>query len=96
MDILLLKVTKFSLCRSYIDTLRGVFSIFTRPSLLTYFVFSFLFYFALTTQRPSIRKSRHYVAVSGGRSVGIVRLRTKATEFFLFYYKQTDMTKIIN
>jgi hypothetical protein len=29
-----------------------------------------------------IRKSRHYFADSGGRSVGIVRLRTKATEFF--------------
>jgi hypothetical protein len=27
------------------------------------------------------RKSRHYFADSGGRSVGIVRLRTKATEF---------------
>jgi hypothetical protein len=27
-------------------------------------------------------KSRHYFADSGGRSVGIVRLRTKATEFF--------------
>jgi hypothetical protein len=31
---------------------------------------------------PSIRKSWHYFANSGGRSVGIVRLRTKATEFF--------------
>jgi hypothetical protein len=31
---------------------------------------------------PSTRKSRHYFADSGGRSVGIVRLRTKATEFF--------------
>jgi hypothetical protein len=30
---------------------------------------------------PSTRKSRHYFADSGGRSVGIVRLRTKATEF---------------
>jgi hypothetical protein len=29
------------------------------------------------------RKSRHYFADSGGRSVGIVRLRTKATEFSL-------------
>jgi hypothetical protein len=29
---------------------------------------------------PSTRKSRHYFADSGGRSVGIVRLRTKATE----------------
>jgi hypothetical protein len=32
-------------------------------------------------QHPSIRKSRHYFADSGGRSVGIVRMRTKATEF---------------
>jgi hypothetical protein len=30
---------------------------------------------------PSTRKSRHYFADSGGRSVSIVRLRTKATEF---------------
>jgi hypothetical protein len=30
---------------------------------------------------PSTRKSRHYFADSGGPSVGIVRLRTKATEF---------------
>jgi hypothetical protein len=30
----------------------------------------------------STRKSRHYFADSEGRSVGIVRLRTKATEFF--------------
>jgi hypothetical protein len=34
-----------------------------------------------TSQLPSIRKSRHYFADSGGRSVGIVRLRTKTTEF---------------
>jgi hypothetical protein len=32
---------------------------------------------------PSTRKSRHYFSDSGGRSVGIVRLRTKATEFSL-------------
>jgi hypothetical protein len=32
---------------------------------------------------PSTRKSRHYFADSCSRSVGIVRLRTKATEFFL-------------
>jgi hypothetical protein len=32
---------------------------------------------------PSTRKSRHYFTDSGGRSVGIVRLRTKATEFSL-------------
>jgi hypothetical protein len=30
---------------------------------------------------PSTHKSRHYFADSGGLSVGIVRLRTKATEF---------------
>jgi hypothetical protein len=30
---------------------------------------------------PSTRKSRHNFADSGGRSVGIVRLRSKATEF---------------
>jgi hypothetical protein len=33
---------------------------------------------------PSTRKSRHYFAGSGGRSVGIVRLQTKATDFSLF------------
>jgi hypothetical protein len=32
--------------------------------------------------RPSTRKNRHYFTDSGGRSVGIVRLRTKATEFY--------------
>jgi hypothetical protein len=32
---------------------------------------------------PSTRKSQHYFADSGGRSVGIVRLRTKAKEFFM-------------
>jgi hypothetical protein len=32
---------------------------------------------------PSTRKSRHYFADSGGRLVGIVRLRTKATELSL-------------
>jgi hypothetical protein len=32
---------------------------------------------------PSIRKSRHYFADSGGRWVCVVRLRTKATEFSL-------------
>jgi hypothetical protein len=40
---------------------------------------------ALTTQHPSLRKSRHYFADSGGRSVGIVHLRTKATEFSLVF-----------
>jgi hypothetical protein len=42
------------------------------------------FVWVMTTQHPSIRKSRHYFADSGGRSVGIVRLRTKATEFLVF------------
>jgi hypothetical protein len=37
----------------------------------------------ITCPHPSTRKSRHYFADSGGRSVGIVRLRTKATEFSL-------------
>jgi hypothetical protein len=32
---------------------------------------------------PSTRKSRHYFADSGDRSVGIIRLRTKATAFSL-------------
>jgi hypothetical protein len=44
-----------------------------------------LYLSALTTQHPSIRKSRHYFADSGGRSVGIVRLRTKTTEFLFFF-----------
>jgi hypothetical protein len=35
---------------------------------------------------PSTRKSRHYFADSGGRSVGIVRLRIKATESILQLY----------
>jgi hypothetical protein len=34
---------------------------------------------------PSTRKSRHYFVDSGGRSVGIVRLRTKATELLLLF-----------
>jgi hypothetical protein len=34
---------------------------------------------------PSTRESWHCFADSGGRSVGIVRLRTKATEFSLVY-----------
>jgi hypothetical protein len=34
---------------------------------------------------PPTRKIRHYFADSGGRSVGIVRLRTKATEFSLIH-----------
>jgi hypothetical protein len=41
---------------------------------------------ALTTRHPSIHKSWHYPSTSDGRSVGIVRMRTKghATEFVLF------------
>jgi hypothetical protein len=35
---------------------------------------------------PATRKSRHYFADSGGRSVGIFRLRTKATEFIYVFY----------
>jgi hypothetical protein len=37
---------------------------------------------------PSTRKSRHYFTDSGGRSVGIVRLRIKATEFFYTIHLQ--------
>jgi hypothetical protein len=40
-------------------------------------------FFLVDHVTPSTRKSRHYFADSGGRSVGIVRLRTKATEFSL-------------
>jgi hypothetical protein len=39
---------------------------------------------------PSTRKSRHNFADSGGRSVGIVRLRTKATEFSLVLEEWTE------
>jgi hypothetical protein len=35
---------------------------------------------------PSTRKSRHYFADSGGRSVGVFRLRTRATEFLVLTY----------
>jgi hypothetical protein len=42
---------------------------------------------------PSTRKSRHYFVDSGGRSVGIVRLRTKATEFS-FYFKGDTQTHV--
>jgi hypothetical protein len=42
----------------------------------------------------STRKSRHYFADSGGRSVGIVRLRTKATEF-LSYRCHSDIKKSV-
>jgi hypothetical protein len=41
---------------------------------------------------PSIRKSRHYFADSGGRSVGIVRLRTKTTEFYSLVTKLVKFT----
>jgi hypothetical protein len=42
---------------------------------------------------PSTRKSGHYFADSGGRSVGIVRLRTKATEF-LRVWKEAVLNEI--
>jgi hypothetical protein len=39
---------------------------------------------SLTTRHPSIRKSCHYISpISGGRSVGIFRLRTKGHEVCL-------------
>jgi hypothetical protein len=38
------------------------------------------------------QKSRHYFADSGGRSVGIVRLRTKATEFSLEFNRLKKYT----
>jgi hypothetical protein len=49
---------------------------------------------------PSTHKSRHYFADSGGRLVGIVRLRTKAKEFSLCirnYYdvEKTNLDKLI-
>jgi hypothetical protein len=37
---------------------------------------------------PSTRKSRHYFADNGGRSVGIVRMRTKATEFVVVVFER--------
>jgi hypothetical protein len=40
---------------------------------------------------PSTRKSRHYFADSGGRSVGIFRLRTKATEYFFLVYSHNSL-----
>jgi hypothetical protein len=41
---------------------------------------------ALTTRYPSIRKSWHYIPPTiGGRSVGIVRLRTKGHEVCFIY-----------
>jgi hypothetical protein len=39
---------------------------------------------------PSIRKSWHYFANKRGRSVGIVRSRTKATEFSLVRSKSSS------
>jgi hypothetical protein len=42
----------------------------------------------------STRKSRHYFAASGGRSVGIVRLRTKATEFSLVLVLCVDVLSV--
>jgi hypothetical protein len=44
---------------------------------------------------PSTRKSRHYFTDSGGRSVGIVRLRTKATEFGFIFSEQFDWSIVI-
>jgi hypothetical protein len=43
---------------------------------------------------PLSAKSRHYFADSGGRSVGIVRLRTKATEFsfLVFIYVKVKLS----
>jgi hypothetical protein len=43
---------------------------------------------------PSTRKSRHYFADSGGRSGGIVRLRTKATEFSLVFSLVFELTSV--
>jgi hypothetical protein len=43
---------------------------------------------ALTTRHTSIHKSWHYISsTSGGRSVGIVRLRTKGHGVCLFCYR---------
>jgi hypothetical protein len=44
---------------------------------------------------PSTRKSRHYFADSGGRSVGIVRLRTKATELIICLYDGMALHSLI-
>jgi hypothetical protein len=38
----------------------------------------------LTTRHPSIRKSLHKVRLQAGRSIGIVRSRTLATQFVCF------------
>jgi hypothetical protein len=43
---------------------------------------------------PSIRKSPQYFADSGGLSVGIVRLRTKATEFSLVSLEVLKITVV--
>jgi hypothetical protein len=40
---------------------------------------------------PSTRKSRQYFGDSGGRSVGIIRLRTKATGFYIYIYIFTSI-----
>jgi hypothetical protein len=47
---------------------------------------------------PSTRKSRNYFTDSGGHLVGIVRLRTKATEFsfFLVYFPYTTTLHVTN
>jgi hypothetical protein len=45
---------------------------------------------------PSIRERWHYFETSGGRSVGIVRSRTKATEFSSFsIYKLPQHEKLL-
>jgi hypothetical protein len=41
---------------------------------------------ALTTQHPVLAKVGTTSPTSGGRSVGIVRLRTRATFFFVFFF----------
>ena len=41
---------------------------------------------ALTTWHPSIRKSWETSPTGGGRSVGIVRSRTRATEFYYYFF----------
>jgi hypothetical protein len=71
---------------------KAVYSVFKKKRIGIITVFFFRRYFLLVRLTavgirwadhvtPSTRKSQHYFADSGGRSVGIVRLRTKATEF---------------
>jgi hypothetical protein len=43
---------------------------------------------------PSTRKSRHYFADSSGHSVGIVRLRTKATELSVFNHELQTLCQV--